>query len=66
MLLTYKLLCFAPKADRTTATAPEHPVRTVVKRRMEKLVQRGIATLVIGLLLLWMMAGIAAVLFTVA
>jgi hypothetical protein len=47
-------------------TAPEHPVRTVVKRRMEKLVQRGIATLVIGLLLLWIMAGTAAVLFTLS
>jgi hypothetical protein len=32
--------------------------------RMEKLVQRGIATLVIGLLLLWMMAAIVAMLFT--
>jgi hypothetical protein len=31
---------------------------------MEKLVQRGIAMLVIGLLLLWMMAAIAAMLFT--
>jgi hypothetical protein len=31
---------------------------------MEKLVQRGIATLVIGLLLLWMMAVIIAMLFT--
>jgi hypothetical protein len=31
---------------------------------MKKLVQRGIATLVIGLLLLWMMATIVAMLFT--
>jgi hypothetical protein len=31
---------------------------------MEKLVQRGIAMLVIGLLLLWMMAAIGAMLFT--
>jgi hypothetical protein len=31
---------------------------------MEKLVQRGIVTLVIGLLLLWMMAAIVAMLFT--
>jgi hypothetical protein len=32
---------------------------------MEKLVQRGIATLVIGLLGLWLIAAIAAVLFMV-
>jgi hypothetical protein len=31
---------------------------------MEKLVQRGIATLVIGLLLLWVMAAIIALLYT--
>jgi hypothetical protein len=31
---------------------------------MENLVQRGIAMLVVGLLLLWMMAAIVAMLFT--